>query len=84
MMNTELSNALRTNEIVSAMLVLDRRELPTSVQRAKAVDSMLMGANLLESAFYPITGLLLVEGFSDQVKRLADSHYVSTATLVNA
>lgn len=83
MMNTELSNALRTNEIVSAMLVLDRRQLPTSVQRAKAVDSMLTGANLLESAFYPITGLLLVEGFSDQVKRLADSHYVSTATLVN-
>ena len=84
MMNTELSNALHTNEIVSAMLVLNRRELPTSVQRTKAVESMLMGTNLLESAFYPINGLLLVEGFADQVKRLADSHYVSTATLINA
>jgi hypothetical protein len=84
MMNAELSNALRTNEIVSAMLVLDRRGLPTDKDRAKAVEGMLMGTNLLESAFYPITGLLLVEGFSDQVKRLVDSHYVSTATLINA
>ncbi|GEM_PF-4983538 len=82
MTNSQLTNAMHTNEIVKAMLVMDRRGLPTDSDRAKASQIMLKDANLLESTFYPITGLMLVEGFSNEVKRLVESPYISNASLV--
>ena len=82
MTNSQLTNALHTNEIVKAMLVMDRRGLPTDSDRVKASQIMLKDANLLESTFYPITGLMLVEGFSNEVKRLVESPYISNASLV--
>lgn len=84
MMNSELSNALHTNDTVRAFLVMDRRELPTDKQRTDAVNLMLKDVNLLEHNFYPITGLLTVEGFPDEVRKLAESHYVASASLSNA
>jgi len=82
MINSQLANALHTNEIVRALLVMDRRTLPTDKHRVEASESMLKDSNLLESDFYPITGLLVVEGFADEVKKLVESPHVSTASLL--
>jgi len=82
MINSQLANALHTNEIVRALLVMDRRTLPSDKHRAKAADAMLKDSNLLENDFYPITGLLVIEGFADEVKKLVESPYVATASLL--
>lgn len=82
MINSQLANALHTNEIVRALLVMDRRDLPSDKQRTEAANIMLKDSNLLESDFYPITGLIVVEGFAEEVKKLVESPYISTASLL--
>jgi hypothetical protein len=81
MMNAQLQNALHTNDVVRAVLVMDRRTLPTDKERIKAANGMLKDSNLLESHLYPINGLLVVEGFSKEVQRMAESEHISTACL---
>lgn len=83
MISTQLSNLFHTNEIIKAMLVMDRRELPTDAQRNNAAVSMVNNCNLLDSAIYPINGLIVVEGFADQIKKMVDSPFISTASLIN-
>lgn len=82
MINSQLANALHTNEIIRALLVMDRRIFLTDVERSKAATRMTQDSNLLEFNFYPILGVMLVEGFGDEIKRLIDFSWISSASLV--
>jgi hypothetical protein len=82
-MNLKLNDTIDINDVINVLLVIDRKELPTSKQRKQAINDLLDKINLLEINFYPINGLLLVCGFHHEILKLLESNYIIGATVVD-
>lgn len=79
----KLSEALNDeNATVAVTAVLDRKLYPSDEHRNNAVNQLLAGLDLLESAHFPIVGVIYAEGQSSEIRKLLDSQLVISANMI--